>query len=157
MSRLYYPDGTTRYDRRLPHLRRRGSTYFATWRIHRDQADLDGDERTVVLDAMHFFHDERYDLLSAVVMNDHAHAILWPYPGEPLEWIMHSWKSFTVRTMHRNRWRTGSVWLDESFDRIIRGDSDLEEKKDYVLRNPWKRWPLIDSYDWVYPEPYWFL
>ena len=114
-----FEDGTTLYRRRLPHFRKEGATYFVTWRVQRGQADLDARERGVVFDAVQYFNDERYDLLSAVVMNDHAHAILWPHPGFELEDLLHSWKSFTARTMQRHRWRYGSVWQDESFERII--------------------------------------
>jgi REP element-mobilizing transposase RayT len=146
-------DGTTIYQRRIPQWRREGATYFVTWRILRDQSELDPRERTIVFDAVQFFDKERYDLIAAVVMSDHAHAILWPYPGIELTDVLHSWKSFSVRTMQRNRWRSGSLWQEGAFNRILRGPTEFKKKTQYVAGNPRKRWPDLASYDWVFPHP----
>jgi hypothetical protein len=154
MARYFeFEDGSTFYQRRLPHFRREGATYFVTWRIQRDQSELDARERTVVFDAVQFFDKERYDLVSSVVMNDHAHAVVWPYEGIALTDLLHSWKSFSARTLQRNRWRYGTMWQADSFNRIIRSDWEYKKKNKYVLHNPWKRWPRLAEYSWVFPPP----
>ncbi len=47
--------------------------------------------------------------------------------------------------------RRGQVWQHEYFDRIVRNDNELVEKLNYIVRNPWKRWPDVDEYRWVWP------
>jgi REP element-mobilizing transposase RayT len=84
-------------------------------------------------------------------MDDHVHALLAPLPGYELATIMHSWKSFTARQMQRNHQRAGRVWQDEYFDRIVRDDKEFAQKLDYIINNPWKRWPEIQEYPWVWP------
>jgi len=37
------------------------------------------------------------------------------------------------------------------FDRIVRDDKEFAQKRDYIIGNPWKRWPDIAEYRWVWP------
>jgi hypothetical protein len=53
--------------------------------------------------------------------------------------------------MQRVHKRFGRVWQDEYFDRIIRDDKEFAQKRDYIIANPWKRWPNINDYAWVWP------
>ena len=86
---------------------------------------------------------------AAVVMNDDVHVLVLPEKTYGLKSIMHSWKSFTARSLQRVG-RVGAVWQDESFDRIVRGESDFFEKAKYIFDNPWKRWPHLDAYEWLH-------
>lgn len=140
----------TVYRRNLPHWRLAAATYFVTWRLHKAQADLSPEERDVVVSALGHFDGERYQLFAYVVMNDHVHAIVKPLGDSRLEQILHSWKSFTVRQLRRERGRIGSVWQDESFDRIIRHEDEFWEKAGYILDNPAKRWPGSPTYRWAW-------
>ncbi|MFH1095530.1 MAG: hypothetical protein V1728_04900, partial [Candidatus Micrarchaeota archaeon] len=54
--------------------------------------------------------------------------------------------------LHRTSSRRGRVWQEEYFDRIVRDVVELQEKAEYIGRNPWKRWPDLDSYRWVWVE-----
>jgi REP element-mobilizing transposase RayT len=138
------------YRRQMPHWRLTGSTYFLTWRVHPEQADLAPDERTLVQDALFHFDGLRYDLLAWVVMNDHVHVVVSPREDQPVESLVHSWKSFTAHAMQRRWGRRGAVWQREYFDRIVRDEDELREKLEYVLGNPAKRWPDQDEpYEWV--------
>ena len=50
---------------------------------------------------------------------------------------------------------SGPVWERESFDRLIRSESDLQEKFNYITRNPWDAGVAdqIQDYPWVwYPS-----
>ena len=81
-------------------------------------------------------------------MDDHAHVLVWPEDGYALEESCRSWKSFTAHEMQRRFGRIGSVWQDESFDRIIRSEKELYGKMMYILNNHRKRWPdsrIIDG------------
>jgi threonyl-tRNA synthetase len=96
-----------------------------------------------------FVHEQRrYELYAACVMPDHVHILFEPQikeqdkDGKPVFWplseILHSIKSFTAHEINKAQQTKGNpVWEKESFDRIIRGDSDMEEKFHYICRNPW--------------------
>jgi REP element-mobilizing transposase RayT len=137
------------YYRNLPHWRLEGATYFVTWRINPSQGDLSVEERSAVQDALRHFGGERYDLLAHVVMNDHVHVLVQPFEEFGLEQTVHSWKSFSARELQRKHGRRGSVWLREYFDRVVRDEKEFLQKLNYVLGNPWKRWPDLKEYPWV--------
>jgi len=140
------------YRRRLPHVRVREGTYFVTWRLHRAQPELAPAERTLVANALRHFDGERYQLLAFVVMNDHVHVILGPREPHRLEDIVRSWKSYTANRLQRttDRYGTGRVWQDEYFDRALRDEKEFLEKIQYIVNNPWTRWPEIQDYPWVW-------
>ena len=140
------------YRRRLPHWRLGGATYFGTWRLQRGQPDLTPAERTLVVSAIKHFEHERYELTAFVVMNDHVHVLVTPLGAHGLEDITHSWKSYTTHCFQQRTGRHGSVWLDESFDRVVRDEAELWEKVEYILNNPRKRWPEITEYPWVWAQ-----
>ncbi len=85
-------------------------------------------------------------------MNDHVHVLVTPLGEHRLQDIAHSWKSYTTHCFHQRTGRQGSVWLAESFDRVVRGEAELLEKAEYILNNPRKRWPEITEYPWVWPQ-----
>ena len=60
------------------------------------------------------------------------------------------WKSFTAHHIKSLSGRIGSIWQDESFDRIIRDERELVEKLAYIQGNPQKRWPEIRDYPWLW-------
>ena len=101
--------------------------------------------------ALKAFEGQRYELLVYVVMNDHVHALLAPFAPYELQGILHSWKSFTAHQMQHQHQRFGRVWQDEYFDRIVRDDQEFVQKLEYIVENPWKRWPDIDQYPWIWP------
>ncbi len=51
--------------------------------------------------------------------------------------ILHGIKSSTAHRIDKARGTHGPVWEKESFDRLIRSESDLQEKFEYICRNPW--------------------
>jgi REP element-mobilizing transposase RayT len=106
-----------------------------------------------VFTALRFFDGDRYALEAAVAMDDHAHAVLIPHPDHKLEEILHSWKSFTSKWLIRTSGRHSPVWQEEYLDRIARDEDEVKEKIAYTMRNPWKRWPKLTSYEWVLPQP----
>jgi len=113
------------YRRKLPHWRQNQVTYFVTWRLAREQRELDSNERDLVMTAVRKFDGGRYELAAYVVMDDHVHVLLAPLAPHELHGILHSWKSFTARQMQHERKRFGRVWQDEYFDRIMRDDQEV--------------------------------
>ncbi|MBM4108017.1 MAG: valine--tRNA ligase [Phycisphaerae bacterium] len=126
--------------RHLPHFQKGGSTYFITFRTA-GTTTLTPDERRIALDACRHWHGTRMELHAAVVMDDHVHLLLSPFEVEPGRWhaipeLLHGIKSFSAHQIARSRGTSGSVWQDESFDRIVRGADELWEKLVSIAENP---------------------
>ena len=92
----------------------------------------------IVADALSHFDDDRYHLDSFVVMPNHVHVVVQPMPGQSLKAIVRSWKSYTAREINKTSGASGSVWMQESFDRIVRDWNALVRCRDYIARNPEK-------------------
>jgi REP element-mobilizing transposase RayT len=92
------------------------------------------------------------DLDAAVVMPDHVHTILRVLDGYTLSQVLQRIKGQSSRQINQILQRRGAVWLVESFDHIIRHAAELEEKIEYIRRNPAKQ-GLEDSpggYRWLF-------
>jgi len=94
--------------------------------------------RKIVDDALHHFDGDRYELIASAVMPNHVHVIVRLHPGEDLSKILHSWKSFSAKEINKVTGKSGSVWQDESFDRVVRSQAHLETLVCYVEENPSK-------------------
>ena len=123
---------------------------MVSWSVARGGPELAPSERDLVLSALRHFDGVRYRLHSAVVMNDHVHALLTPASDHPLSKILQSWKSFTAHQLVRNG-RTAPVWNANYFDQMIRDEVHFAKALIYIERNPWKRWPDLGSYPWMIP------
>ena len=149
--------------RRLPHFERPWGKYMVTFST-RDKRQLTPAERDIVLESVLYGHNHRqYQLFAACIMPDHAHILIEPQikeqdkDGKPVFFslgeIMHGIKSTTAHRINKSAKVTGvHVWEEESFDRLMRGDSDLEEKFHYICRNPWDNGvvPLTENYHWLW-------
>ena len=78
-------------------------------------------------------------------MPDHVHVLFEPgikndVDGEPvffsLSEIFRSIKAHTARAINKAEKTSGPVWEEEWFDRLIRSERDLQEKFEYITRNP---------------------
>jgi carbamoylphosphate synthase large subunit/REP element-mobilizing transposase RayT len=91
-----------------------------------------------VAEALRHFDGERYHLDVFVVMPNHVHALVQPLPGYSLKDITRSWKSFTAREINKRVGRSGALWMEESFDRIVRNSDELARYRNYIISNPEK-------------------
>jgi len=149
--------------RRLPHFERPWGKYMVTFST-REHRQLTAVERDIVLESILYAHTHRqYQLFAACVMPDHVHLLFEPQikeqdkDGKPvfhsLGEILHGIKSTTAHKINKAAMVTGvHVWEEESFDRLMRGDADLEEKFHYICRNPWDNGvvPLTENYRWLW-------
>jgi REP element-mobilizing transposase RayT len=109
-----------------------------------------GDHRAarIVADAITHFDEQRYRLFAWCVMPNHVHVIF--STKLPLAEVLHSWKSYTRATINRLLRRTGKLWQDDYFDRLMRNEKQLTRAVEYVLNNPVKAglvyWPFVRSY-----------
>lgn len=88
--------------------------------------------KSMVEDALKYFHGTRYYLDEFVVMPNHVHVLVTPYEGYELSKILHSWKSFTASEINRALGRKGTFWQKESFDHIVRSEAHLEKIRRYI-------------------------
>ncbi len=127
-------------QRNLPHIQEGGETYFITFRSR--IGTLSPTERKIVLDSCDFWHGRKMTLHCGVVMPDHVHLIMTPHERSPGEWyalaeLLHSMKSYSAHQIATERGHIGSpVWMDESFDRLIRDEREFVEKWEYIRANP---------------------
>ena len=139
--------GATYAIRRLPHFERPWGKYAVTFTTL-DRRPLTPTERDIVIESfLYAHHHHQYELYAACVMPDHVHLLFEPQikendaQGNAVFWslteILHGIKSTTAHRINKAAGREGSVWEKESFDRLIRTETDLEEKFHYICRNPW--------------------
>ena len=86
-------------------------------------------------------------------MPDHVHMLLTPLERGSRQWwslssIMHSLKAYTAKQVNAKLQRSGVVWMQESFDRIVRNEDELIEKWQYIRNNPVKRGLCQRAEDW---------
>jgi REP element-mobilizing transposase RayT len=103
----------------------------------------------LVIETWQLFDGDRYQLLAWCVMPNHVHIVFRLFEGRMLARIVHSWKSFTALRANESLGRTGPFWEREYHDRIIRDERELQDRINYVLRNPEKAglrdWPYVWS------------
>lgn len=99
----------------------------------------------IVATALEFFHGKRLWLGDYVVMPNHVHVLVQPFPGVKLEEWLYSIKRFTSTEMARHAsmnadgmMRQGHLWQTESFDRIVRDEHELARTRQYIASNPAK-------------------
>jgi len=155
--------GAHYYRQRLPHFERPWAICAVTISTEKGRC-LSPRARTIVLNSLRHFHNQRYELFAACVMPDHAHLLLQPWPKDnddngnglfwPLSELMHSLKSFSAHRINELESKRGSVWQKEQFDRYVRSDRDLQEKFHYILRNPWDSGVAKQNqdYPWVWTQ-----
>jgi len=153
------------YSKRgLPHFERPWTKYAVAFSTYKRRV-LTAEERDVVLRSLIYAYERlQYELYVACVMPDHVHLLFEPQvkdqtaTGESIFWslteILHGIKSSTAHRINKLRQAAGPVWDKESFDRLIRSQSDLEEKFSYICRNPWdsKIVDLHQDYPWLWTQ-----
>ena len=122
--------------RNLPHWTLPGSMYFVTFRLAR--GTLSASERSVVLKHLTSGHKKFYLLAAAVVMPDHVHLLIKPLGEYTLSRVMKGIKGVSARLLNQLRDTQGTVWQDESWDRIVRDAEEFQEKLQYMANNPVK-------------------
>ena len=108
-----------------------------------------------IVDSMHKRDGTEFELGCYVVMSNHVHAIVRPLkPSDnDLEMILGAWKGSSACEINRDRGDAGTLWLQESYDRIIRDEDHLWRVIQYIGRNP-KNAGLDPSKTplWIRPE-----
>ena len=128
------------YRRNLPHLQRDCKPHFLTFCTYQ-RWTLPDWARTIVMEPQCARTvDDRSSRV--VVMPDHVHMIFTPFVDLEraevfsLARITKAIKGTSAHLINRQLGRTGRVWQEESFDRVLRVSEKLDEKIAYILDNP---------------------
>jgi putative transposase len=158
MKRVLINDITI-HRRHLPHWQLPGAAYFVTFTL-RDKSICDlasANIAPIILDALSFYANKRYFLHDHTIMLDHVHVILEPIVNggkcEKLGDILGDLKRYTARKINGLLERRGALWLEESYDRIIRDKDDYEEKSRYIFENAVKAGLVERGEDWKWWRP----
>jgi REP element-mobilizing transposase RayT len=134
--------------RHLPHFQLSSGYYFITFSTSQRKI-LSASQKDSVLNAIQFWHGKKYQLLAAVIMDDHVHLIIDPFVS--ISSIMHSIKSFTAHEINKKENKQGKVWQAEYYDRGIRTEQEFLEKINYIANNPLKEGlaETPEEYKWL--------
>ena len=109
----------------------------------------------LVADALRHFDGQRYQLRAWVVMPNHVHVVVWPKSPETLSRILHSWKSYSANEANRRLQRVGeSFWQTESYDHLIRDETDSARCCQYTTSNPVNARLCAQPEDWKWSSLY---
>lgn len=130
------------YKKSLPKLERPEGKYFVTFNTW-ERLELTPPARKIVLDACLFFHGDRYQLYTVVIMPDHVHLLIRPFQKSESEYwsigsILHSIKSYSAKQIPKAMKHLGKVWQDGRYDEMIRNEREFQTKWEYIRKNPVK-------------------
>jgi REP element-mobilizing transposase RayT len=102
----------------------------------------------IVEEQLRFFDGRRYDLHAWVVMPNHVHALITPYPGITLGEISKSWKGYSARRINERLGRRGPFWSRDYFDRYIRDEAHFAAVVRYIEANPVRAGLCREQREW---------
>lgn len=147
------------YRRTLPHVQKDNRPVFISFNTIR-RWTLPDVARDIVLDCCLYQHGKMARVHAIVVMPEHLHTILTPLPDKSegpfsLLEITQNIKSVSAHRINRLLRRRGPVWLEESFDHILRSSESLAEKVEYIRQNPIRRGlcRAPEEYPWLWVNP----
>ncbi|RPJ83545.1 MAG: hypothetical protein EHM13_07170 [Acidobacteria bacterium] len=124
---------------------------FITWRLAPPQRPLEPRERDLVAQTLLRGNGSRYHLVAFVVMDDHVHVL-----ARPGTWMLDraadAWMSSAAQQLQRVSGRRGVVWEPGPRHQLVRSEDELHALEYYVIGNPWKRWPFLRGYRWVWEQ-----
>lgn len=131
----------------LPHWILPDSIYFITYNLIHGKLN----ESEIFLVKNHLIEGDNlfYDLYCAVVMNTHTRIILKRRDEYTLSGIMKGIKGVSANRINKLRNKSGSIWQNESMDRIIRNEEELEQKIQYMFNNPIKAGITEDTWTYI--------
>jgi len=103
----------------------------------------------IVTGAFHYYAGKKYELHSYCVMSNHVHVLIRALQDESenihsISEIIRLLKSFTAHEINKALHRTGQLWDDFHFDRIIRDQRNYANVVNYIMLNPMAA-GLVDS------------
>jgi putative transposase len=144
------------YRRNLPHIVTCERPLFVTFTTV-DRWILPPGARTIALRHALHDHGRKIAMDVALVMRDHVHLIFTLLHDDKgndftLAEVMKGIKGTSAYYINRLMGGHGNVWLDESFDHIVRRSEWSRGKVDYICNNPVHEGLVksADDYPWLW-------
>lgn len=107
----------------------------------------------IVTKAFHYFDGIKYELHAYCVMSNHVHILMKALRDDAGEHyhiskIVQSLKRYTANQINSLLGKSGQVWDDFYFDRIIRNRENYENVVYYILANPLAAGLVDDMQKW---------
>lgn len=96
------------------------------------------DVRDAVKTCLLKFDGERLQIHSAVIMPNHVHALIEPMSGHDLSTLLKGIKGASAHEANKLLGASGTFWLDESYDHIVRSEEQYRHFLRYIADNPSK-------------------
>jgi len=127
------------YRRRLPHYQPDHKIFFITFCTHQ-RWKLPPSGRQIVVEVCRRGDGGLFVLLAMVVMPDHVHLALCPLSTPDgtfsIPETLQAIKGTSSHRINQQLGHQGRVWQQESFDRALRREEQVEDKIIYMLENP---------------------
>lgn len=94
--------------------------------------------RQILNDTLQHFDGDRHFHHAWVIMPNHVHCLTTLSPSHKLEQVVKSWKGFSATSINKHLDRTGALWQEDYFDRLIRDAEHFTNCVRYIRRNPQK-------------------
>lgn len=97
-------------------------------------------------------HDDEklFELGDYVIMPNHVHALLRPLVVSPVSKLLGAAKGASARRINARLGTHGALWMDESFDHIVRGIDSLKKFQRYIADNPVKAG--LSAHEYTYEQ-----
>jgi len=109
----------------------------------------------ILASALRFHHGERLHCGDFVIMPNHVHWLVAPYPEQKLEDLCQSVKRYSAARINEIAGRTGKLWQHENFDHIVRNGRELSGIREYIRDNPVKA--RLRAGEFVYHKADWLV
>lgn len=92
----------------------------------------------IIRDALLYFHGNRCWTGDFVVLPNHVHALIAPFPSHTLEKILQSIKRHSARRINQEHGVEKRFWKRDTYDHITRDRKELRAFRSYIQNNPAK-------------------
>ncbi len=94
--------------------------------------------KQIVIDALMYFHEDRYRIWEYTVAVNHVHLLIEPLGDHELNDIISSIKSYTANAINKARGVSGHFWQKEYFDHILRSKEQFIGIVKYIRKHDGK-------------------
>lgn len=109
--------------------------------------------RQIVRERIAHGEGRHYFVACGVIMPNHCHLLIQLLNESSLESILGQIKAYSAMRINSRVGRNGTLWQEESYDRIVRDEEHLYRVVQYIGRNPLKiRLNPPDQWRWIHPE-----
>jgi len=92
--------------------------------------------RSIVRECLLRFDGERLKIHSGVIMPNHVHVLLELLCATPLSTVLKGIKGASARLANSCLQQSGTFWMEESYDHIVRSETEYRHLHRYIQENP---------------------